>query len=330
MNFTRSDFNHLSNYFLAREAQRRGYAVRKMFPQSKRSHLIIEHEGRVATIIGQRLPSLSYNAYFICKHKDIAKQFLQKSGIRVPRGQAFCKDEVKEAIAYSKTLPKPLVIKPTGGTWGTDVFLNICTDEEVRSCIEKFSTKGTSFLIEEQSVGKEYRILATRDKTLGVIHRVPANVIGDGVSTIRELIDEKNSDPRRGDGHEKAIVRIIVDDEILKILAAKSLTLDSIPSKGQRIFLRQNSNISTGGDSIDYTDKVHPAICDLATKIIRAIPGLPYAGIDFLTPDITKNPQDVGYTVIELNDSPMLSMHHEPYEGVSRNVSAEIINMLFD
>jgi len=136
-------------------------------------------------------------------------------------------------------------------------------------------------------------------------------------------------DPRRGVGHEKTLVQIKIDDDIIKKLSEQSLTLKSIPATDQRILLRSNSNISTGGDSIDYTDRVHPKVLELATKVIRAIPGLPYAGFDFLTPDITKDPYEIGYTIIEINDSPMISMHHEPYMGEKRNVSAKIIDMLF-
>jgi D-alanine-D-alanine ligase-like ATP-grasp enzyme len=183
-------------------------------------------------------------------------------------------------------------------------------------------------LIEEFSSGEEFRILATKDSLLGVIKRIPANVIGDGIKTIEQLITEKNTDPRRGDNYTYSLLKIIIDEEVLSLLQEQNLSLSSVPEKNERILLRKKSNISTGGDSIDVTDQIHKNIRVLATNIVRAIPSLPYAAIDFITKDISANPFDIGYSVVEINSSPMLSMHHEPYKGVPRNVSKEIIKLI--
>ncbi len=328
--FKPEDFQQYSNYFLANEALSRGYKVEKIFKNTTRGHLKITNGSSTAIIIGQRIPALNYSAHFICKYKYVTKQFLLEAGVSVSKGQKFTKSKITDSVEYFHTLQKPVVLKPVSGTWGSDVFLNIDSVEELKEKSTIILENNSSFLLEEQSIGKEYRVLATRDEVLGIIHRIPANVVGDGQKTIAELIKEKNIDPRRGDGHNKALVKIKIDDEIIKKLTTQSLTLDSIPPAGQQILLRNNSNISTGGDSIDCTDRAHPNVLKLATKVIRAIPGLPYAGFDFLTPDITKDPYEIGYTVIEINDSPMLSMHHEPFEGKKRNVSAKIIDLLFD
>ena len=325
--FKRTDFDHLSTFFIAQEALKQGYSVERLFPNTTKSGLKITHsDGRETYIMGQRAANLSYNAYFICKYKDLTKKLLSENDISVSKGKSFSKNQCDEAIDYFQSISKPAVIKPTQGTWGSSVFLNVISTKEAKKIIEKINA---TFLIEEQSIGDEYRILATRDEVLGIIHRIPANIIGDGIHTIQELVKQKNSDPRRSDGHTSALVKIKLDDEAQAILKEQNLTINSIPRKGKCILLRNNSNISTGGDSIDYTDKAHPEVLKLATNVIKAIPGLPYAGFDFLTPDITKDPNEVGYTVIEINDSPMISMHHEPYEGIPRNVSAKIVSLLF-
>ncbi len=327
--FKPEEFRQFSNYFLANEALSRGYGVEKIFKNTTRSHLKITNGSSTAIIIGQRIPALSYSAHFICEYKYVTKQFLSEDNISVSKGQKFTRSEINNSIEYFHTLQKPVVLKPISGTWGSDVFLNINSIEDLEKKIAIILKTNPSFLLEEQSEGKEYRILATRNEVLGIIYRVPANIVGDGTKTIQELITEKNADPRRGKDHSKALVQIKIDDEVIEKLTEQSLTLDSIPHNNQQILLRNNSNISTGGDSIDYTDKAHPAVAELAKKVIRAIPDLPYAGFDFLTPDITKDPNEVGYTVIEINDSPMLSMHHKPFEGKERNVSSKIIDLLF-
>jgi glutamate--cysteine ligase len=328
--FTRTDFSHLSTFFIAQEAIKRGYVVEKLFPKTNRSELkITNSDGQETFVIGQRAANLPYNAYFICKYKNVTKKFLSDNNISISKGKAFTPDKTAEALKYFDSILKPVVIKPTQGTWGCDVFLNITDKKQAQKIIKKLTNRNATFLIEEQSVGDEYRILATCNEVLGIIHRIPANVIGDGIHTIEELVKEKNADKRRTDDHGSALVTIQLDDIALNILNAQNLTIKSIPAKKDRILLRDNSNISTGGDSIDYTDIAHPKVKELAIQIIKAIPGLPYAGFDFLTPDITKDPSDVGYTVIEINDSPMISMHHEPYEGKKRNVSAKIVDLLF-
>lgn len=326
---TQKDFSHLSNYYLAHEAESRGYTVEKLYPKSKRSHLKVTDGDKIAIIIGQRVDCLSYNSYFITKNKELAKQFLIESGLSTPKGELFTKATIEDAMKFFSTIKKPAVIKPSDGIWGTAVHMNVSDEADALNIMKSLPGGSAGFLIEEQSVGEEYRILATRDELLGIIHRIPANVMGDGERTIQELIDEKNSDPRRGENHEKALVKIHIDTEIISKLKKSSLELSSIPKAGEKIFLRDNSNISTGGDSVDFTDIAHPKVRELAPRIIRAIPNLPYAGFDFMTPDITKDPNEVGYSVIELNDSPMLSMHHAPYEGKSRNVSKKIIDLLF-
>ncbi len=322
-------YNSFSTCLLAREAKKRGIEVEKIFPNTGLSYLLLKNKNKIETIIGQRISSISYNAHFICKNKEMTRFFLRKNGIKTVGGKMFFKSELSRALEYLERIGYPVVIKPVDGTWGKNVFLNIRNKKEAIKKIKIIIKEKNKFLIEQQFKGKEYRILATREKLLGIIHRIPANIIGNGKHTIKELIQIKNQDKRRGEKHEKSLVKIKIDDEIKNNLREQKMSLETIPLKNQQIFLRKNSNLSTGGDSLDVTDEAHPYIKKLAPQVIASIPGLPYAGFDFLISDIKNNPQKVGYAIIEINDSPMLSMHHIPYQGKKRNVAKEIISLIF-
>ncbi len=327
--FTRKDFTHASTFFLASEAQKLGLSVQKIDPSSKKSLLQIEINGTHYTIIGQRSPFLTFSAYHACKNKELTKKLLQKNDISTPCGALFCADSHDKACAYAKKLTKPIVIKPSDGLHGDDVFLNISHTKDIEKIIKKLFDHDKSVLIEEQFTGTEYRILASRTQLLSAIKRVPANIIGDGENTIESLIAHKNDDPRRGD-YSHALIAIEIDDELIEYIAKDGYSLASIPPKGTVVYLRATSNLSTGGDSIDVTDTVHENLHTLAPRIIQSIPGLPFGGIDFMIDDITSDPYCNPYAVIEINSSPMISMHHEPYEGTGRNVARVIIKDMID
>lgn len=325
----RKDFNYFSTYLLAKEAENRGAKIIKIFPKRNLSYILMKLGNKTEIVVGQRISKISANAFFICKNKQATKYFLNLNKIKTTEGDFFYGEQKKEAIDFVMKIGFPVVIKPLDGTHGKDVFLDVKNVREVNNLINKNFKSKKRFMIERQFDGNEYRILATRNKLLGVINRIPANVVGDGKHTIKDLITIKNKDPRRMTGHMSSLVKIKIDQEILKNLKELRLKLTSILPKGRVLFLRKNSNISTGGDSIDFTEKIHPKIRKLAPKIISSIPDLSYGGIDFLTPDITKDPEKVGYAVIEINDSPMISMHHFPYEGKERNVAKDIIDLIF-
>ena len=222
----------------------------------------------------------------------------------------------------------PVVMKPSFGTHGTGVVMDIATPQDIaRSLATAGATTAKKILMEQQVAGTEYRMTATRTQLLAVTLRKPAHIVGDGERTVRELIDAKNANPARQ--QNPALKDIPIDEQTDGILARQNSALDAVPGEGETVFLRTNSNISAGGDSIDFTDKVHAAYRELAPQIVRAIPGLPYAGIDVITPDVERNPHDVGYFVIEINASPMISMHHYPYEGRSRDVAAAVVDEVF-
>lgn len=275
-------------------------------------------------------------AYHLCHDKVATRAFLQLAGIAMPKGyHLITADPPAYWDEVFNALQKPLVVKPTTGQQGQSIFMGITDLESYHQAVTQcFAFEGpddqrSRVLVEETFVGTEYRVLATRDKVLGIINRLPANVLGDGHSTIQQLIDQKNTDPRRSDDVNDALIKIKVDSHVQEYLTFQGLTIESVPALNQQIFLRRNSNISTGGDSIDVTDLAHPSVHKICLEVMHALPGLLIAGIDFMTKDITQLQTPGNYTVIEVNSSPGIIIHEQPYSGPARAVAKEFIYILF-
>lgn len=321
----------LSSIIIAHEAVRRGIKINHI---NRRQHgmacLELSYKGHVEYVLGQGSSKTSYPGYYAQKNKALAKILLSMANINVSKGELFSRENFNEAYDFADKIKYPVVAKPYDGSHGRMVYVGIKNKAKLKNAIDEILKVSEYVLIEEMFYGTEYRMIATRDKFIAATNRVPANVIGDGAHTVEELIRLKNMDPRRGEGHEKALLRIKIDKNVSETLKEQKMKLNSVIKKGKIVFLRKNSNISTGGDSVDVTDAVHPELKKIAVRVIRAIPGLEYGGIDVLTSkDISKKPTRKSYIVIEVNLSPMISMHHFPYEGKSRNVAKEVIDILF-
>lgn len=324
------NFKHLSTYLIAKEAENRKIKVSRLITEgddSDRSLLKLSHKGRDEYIVGQRISKTSVIAYWIQKNKYDAKLFFKKAGLSVAAGEVFLANNTKDILAYAEKIGYPVVAKKTNGTHGDDVYVNITDSKKLRVVLKNFAGK---VMIENMFSGTEYRLFATKDRFVAATLRIPANVVGDGKSTIKKLVATKNKDPRRTESYRGSLIKIMLDSESQNTLNKQGFTVDSIPEVGQQVFLRENSNLSTGGDSIDVTDIIHDDIKDLAVRAIKAIPGLAYAGVDILLKkDIEKKPNRKDYIIIEVNDSPMISMHHQPYEGKERDAAGAIIDILF-
>ncbi|MBP9819973.1 hypothetical protein KBC79_04525 [Candidatus Woesebacteria bacterium] len=320
-----------SSQLLVDEAIAQGYEV--SIPLDTRL-IVLSKNGRSAMVQAQTTEATSFIGFYATEDKGVCRSLLQLAGVEVPRGFVL---RVGQNKAVWKTiyhdLTKPLVVKPTHGTQGRKVFMNINTETEynnaIISCFDQPVGEGPGVVVEEQFVGQEYRVIATKNEVLAVMYRMPANVVGDGIHTIQELINLKNSDPRRSDSETGVLVKIKINEVVLSYLAGQNRTLESIIEKDQRVFLRPNSNISTGGDSIDVTDEVHESVKRLAVQSINAIPGLAYAGVDFMSKDITVFQNQDNYKIVELNKSPGFSIHEQPYQGKPRHVSKALLNLLF-
>lgn len=255
--------------------------------------------------------------------KALTKQLLREAQIAVPRGAVV--RSADEAVAKMRELTLPVVIKPLAGNHGRGCSLRVMSPEDVRAAFARAATIDRRVLIEEQVEGRDYRIVIVGGKIAAASERKPAHIVGDGASTIGQLIERENLNPMRGAGHLKPLTRITVDGALIAGLGARDLTLDSVPDKGVEVQLRDTANLSSGGTAVDVTDSVHPDIRAMCIRAASAI-ALDIAGIDFVSPDISQ--AGVG-AIIEINAGPGLRMHHHPSAGKPRDVGAAIIEMLY-
>ena len=176
--------------------------------------------------------------------------------------------------------------------------------------------------------GKDYRCLIIDGRMVAIAERVPASVTGDGTSTVEQLVDLTNADPRRGVGHEKVLTRIKVDAAALEVLAGQGHSLDSVPAEGEMVKLALTGNMSTGGISIDRTFEAHPENVEIAEEAARMV-GLDIAGIDFICPDITEPVREAGGAICEVNAAPGFRMHTHPTIGEPQFIAKPVVDMLF-
>lgn len=270
----------------------------------------------------------TYIAPLIMENKEVTKIVLREHGISVPEGISV--KNIEEAVEnFSQFEGKDIVVKPKSTNFGKGVFIlkNIKALEEFKKAVEQALSYDSIVLIEEFIAGKEYRFLVIGDEVAGVLHRVPANVVGDGKSTIEELVYEKNKNPLRGQGYVTPLEKIKLGTVEKEYLALQGKDISYIPKKEEIVYLRENSNISTGGDSIDYTDEVHQDYKDIAVKASKAV-GAKICGADIIIHDIKARGSSENYSIIELNFNPALHIHDFPYKGENRQVEKKVLNLL--
>ncbi|HEX8280527.1 MAG TPA: Mur ligase family protein, partial [Chthoniobacterales bacterium] len=170
--------------------------------------------------------------------------------------------------------------------------------------------------------------LVINGEVVAAAERVPAHVVGDGVHTIAELVEIVNRDPRRGIGHEKVLTQITINEQAQRLLQQARYRTETVLPAGEIFHLRSTANMSTGGTAIDRTAEMHYENAEIARRAARVI-GLDIAGIDFITPDITRPMNDAGGGIVEVNAGPGFRMHLQPSEGTPRNVAKPVIDMLF-
>ncbi|WP_422446458.1 cyanophycin synthetase [Thermoanaerobacterium sp. DL9XJH110] len=258
--------------------------------------------------------------------KTLTKKLLSMAGIPVPGGLVVYTGE--EAVEAAARIGYPVVIKPCDGNQGKGVSLNLKNPREVLEAFNLAREYSSKIIVEKHIHGRHYRVLVVGGKFVCASERIPAHVVGDGVHTVKELVDIANMDPMRGEGHEKPLTKIKLDPVVHMVLAKQGLSLEDVPREGQRVFLRQNGNLSTGGTAVDVTDLVCPENRFLAERA-ASIVGLDIAGIDITTGDIAVPVEQSGGAVIEVNAAPGIRMHLYPSSGKPRPVARAIVDMLF-
>jgi glutamate--cysteine ligase len=270
----------------------------------------------------------SYISPLIMENKEVTKIILRENGIRVPEGISVKSTE--EAVKnYHLFNEKDIVVKPKSTNFGTGVVIlkQPFTMAEYKSAVKYAFTYDRSVMVEEFASGKEYRFLVIGDEVAAILHRVPANVTGDGVHTIEELVRGKNKDPLRGKGYVTPLEKISLGEVEKEYLGFSGKSVEYIPLNGETVYLRENSNISTGGDSIDFTDDIIDEYKCIAVKSAKAV-GARICGADIIIRDIREKPDNGNYSVIELNFNPALHIHNYPYKGMNRQVGKKVLTLL--
>ena len=311
-----------STAVIVEEARRRGIPVRRLNTGS----LVQLGLGRsLRRIRATATDATSIIASDIAQDKDLTKHVLQNIGLAVPAGAVA--GNLERAVEIASEIGYPVMLKPLEGNQGRGISPRVATEEELVSAWEHAERFGT-LVVERYVEGRDHRVLVVNGKVVAVAERVPAHVVGDGVNTIRHLVEQVNRDPRRGPGHGSVLTALPLDGHTDEVLARQGLALDAVPASGRRVLLRATANLSTGGTAIDRTDEIHPdnvTACEMAAGVV----GLDIAGLDVLTPDISVPFEENGAVIIEINAAPGIRMHEHPSEGRPRHVAAAILDMLF-
>jgi cyanophycin synthetase len=261
--------------------------------------------------------------------KEGTKTILSNAGVPVSQGTVIrYLDELEQAIADVGGYP--IVIKPLDGNHGRGITIDINDWSEAKAAYDLASqaSKTRAVIVEQYYRGNDHRVLVINGKVVAVAERVPAHVIGDGRTTIQELIEITNQDPKRGEGHDKVLTKIIIDSTSQAVLAKQGYSLDSVLPSQSVAYLRATANLSTGGVAIDRTDEIHPENVWLAQRVAKII-GLDIAGIDIVTADISQPLSETKGVIVEVNAAPGFRMHASPSQGLPRNVGASVLEMLF-
>ena len=264
-------------------------------------------------------------------NKVVTKKILDQAGFPVPAGAEFA-NKTDALRYYGQVASSAIVVKPKSTNFGLgiSIFQEPASLADYEKALDIAFSEDSHVLVEEFVAGTEYRFFILDGKCEAVLLRVAANVVGDGSSTIHELVDQKNQDPLRGRDHRSPLEIINLGDIELLMLEQQGYTPDTVLPEGVQAFLRGNSNISTGGDSIDMTDQMDESYKQLAAAMATAM-GAWACGVDLIIPDRTKpaSKEDPNCTCIELNFNPAMYLHTYTYAGPGQSITPKILKKLF-
>jgi D-alanine-D-alanine ligase-like ATP-grasp enzyme/acylphosphatase len=333
--------NLLDAYAVALEGWRRGLTLRWHAKNSEKFNEIttwyVDEPGQLFSLSSKekthyffrtRGDKVTNEAVAIGKDKERTKQALKKKGVPTPEGRQFHEDEPDEAVReYVSSLGYPLVLKPTDGSFGRGVVTNIKNKQDLEYALNYVRTElNIKNVIAEQYIpGEEYRIYVVGNQVVGAINRIPANIIGDGVSSIDMLVANKNKDRELNPRLISCPLKI--DAETERFIGKQGYTKASIPKRNEKVFLSKKSNISSGGDPIDILDELSEEIKAIAVNALKSVPGLEHGAVDLIiNPD--ESNEKSGY-VLELNPTAQIGSILYPLQGKSRDVPNAIIDYYF-
>ena len=303
-------------------ARKRNIPVRRL---NRDSLVQLGHGACQRRICAAETDRTSAIAEAIAQDKELTRSLLRAVGVPVPEGRPV--SDPDDAWCAAEELGLPVVVKPQDGNHGRGVATNLSTREQVLRAYAAAHEESSRVIVESFIPGVDYRMLVVGGRLVAAALRAPAQVVGDGRSTITQLIDEVNRDPRRSDGHATVLSRIKIDPVALGVLADQGYTPDSTPPTGVHVLIRRNANLSTGGTAMDVTDLVHPDVAARAVEAARAV-GLDIAGVDVVATDISRPLEVQRGAIVEINAGPGLRMHLEPSFGDPRPVGEAIVSMM--
>src|SRR5690625_549000 len=317
----------LSLYCISLEAWRRGITLTFISSKRNKGNTLykLSYKGKEHIFSVSRGDLVPRGAIQICLKKHTTKKHLLKAGVSTPEGADFSKESSDtELIKYANTLGYPVVLKPIDGASGHGVIANIEDEGEFRQALQyvRHELNYPELIVEKHFTGQDYRIYVIDNKVVGAISRIPANVLGNGKNTVKELIEIKKKVRNKNPALSNSTIKS--DQEMKNMLSEIGYTLSSVPKKGERVFLKSKNNISAGGDPVDVTDKLTPRIKEIAIEATKSVPGLVQAGVDVM---VNKD-KDTG-VVLEINSKPSIRAHLFPMEGKARDVPKAIIDYYF-
>ncbi len=282
-----------------------------------------KYQQRIQATVTGRTPHIAVE---LASDKEETNKILASLGLPVPKQELVQSEE--GALRAARRLGVPVVTKPFNGNHGRGISIHLMTHDEVIEGFKAAREHSRSVIVENFLSGDDHRLLVVNGELVAATRRTPGHVIGDGNSTIAQLVEVVNADPRRGVGHEKVLTRIELDAQATMMMERVGYTATSVPKADEIVYLRSTANLSTGGTATDVTDIIHPDNRDMAVRAIRAI-GLDVGGVDFLSTNIAESYKSIGGGICEVNAAPGFRMHVSPSEGTPRDAAGPVIDMLF-
>ncbi|MCC5834765.1 MAG: bifunctional glutamate--cysteine ligase GshA/glutathione synthetase GshB [Opitutales bacterium] len=317
----------LSTQLLLKAAVRKGIQFEIL--DRKRNFIRLNRGAKQELVIQATKTSLDrYSTILAMENKKVTKQILREHGIATPAGRDFNSPEEARST-WPLFSGHAIVVKPMNTNFGIGISILKSNTDRVLfdSAIEAAFREDQQILIENYISGREFRYFLIEDQVVAILHRVPANITGDGRLSIRALVERKNLDPLRGKGYVTPLERIALNAAEAQHLKSQGLNFDSIPAEGETVYLRENSNISTGGDSIDFSDRIHPSYARVASAAANAL-GVKITGLDMIIQDIDQPANADNHSVIEMNFNPAIHIHCHPFQGENRRLDERILSAL--
>lgn len=297
--------------------------------------VLIRTPSALLPFTGLNGPDSTVVGRWLCDHKEVQRTHATRAGLRVNEFAVFPADSRSGGLAYARTLGWPVVVKPNNLSRSrgvtTDVrdaaAFNAAWRRARQAIAERNRFANARILVERQVAGDDYRLFVVAGRVVSVTHKARANVTGDGVKSVADLIAAKN-EQRAANAYLREFP-IPQQQDVLDALTASGRTLDYVPPEGERLTLRSRSTLNAGGDSVDVTEQADPFFCELAVAAVQAVPGVAYAGVDVITGDITTRPGDTEYVLGEVEYSPA-PLAHFPAVGTSRDMAGAIVSHYLD